>query len=224
MIESKFEYEDQTQPLNDRSEKVKLYAIARKNGYRGSFQCWMVEHIKQLNEPPPKIVRSPSLHIIREPPPPRVVKHSRIERIRNELGLNNVKTWDIQNKTAENLTAEEQLVKYTYCKELRVLPYAKQQQILQTKIDNGTFPLPKHPCKYCLCGLERTMSQLVKDTIECASTPIVKVKEFLQFRYQAIIKNKDTYNVIEMNDLSIQPILKYGKLADGFHASEDELD
>ena len=139
-----------------------------------------------------RLVPSPTLKIISP-------KISRIEKVRSELGLPYVNIAKIQTTTMDKLSADEIKVKQVYCKEIRSLPYSKQQQILQDKIDDGSFPLPVHNCKYCLCNTSETMSKLIQLTLKATSTPLIKVKEFLEYRYRAIEHNLNLYTDGRLN-------------------------
>lgn len=138
-----------------------------------------------------------TLNIIQSP------KISRIEKVRSELGLPNVNIYKIQTTTMDKLSEDEIKVKQVYCKEIRSLPYSKQQQKLQDMVDDNTFPLPVHQCKYCLCGNNKTMSEMIKDTLKSASTPLIKVKEYLKYRHIAVTNNVRYVNGTLNDSLSI---------------------
>jgi hypothetical protein len=128
-----------------------------------------------------------------------IPKISRIEKIRMDLNLPNVNTSKIQSNTMDRLSEEEIAVKRTYYKEIRALPYERQLEKLEELIDSGEFPLPLHNCKYCLCNTTETMSKLVQLTLKATSTPLVKVKDFLEYRYRAIQNNLEMYTDGRLN-------------------------
>jgi hypothetical protein len=136
-----------------------------------------------------------------------VPKVSRIEKVRLQLGIQDVNMYKIQRNSKDKLTPEEIKVKKEYTKQVRMAPLERQQQKLQDMIDNGTFPLPTHCCPHCLCNEERSMCIIVKDTLEATSTPLIKVKEFIQYRELAIKHNLDKYSEGELK--IILPTLLY---------------
>lgn len=127
---------------------------------------------------------------------------NRAQRIRQELGLpHNISIARVINIPNKDLNDEEKKFKQVYTAEVRQLPTNNQHVKLQKMIDDNTFPLPVHPCKYCLCGVEATMSKLLQLTLKSTATPLVKVKEYLQYRWQAIYKHPEFYEYIEFDDI-----------------------
>jgi hypothetical protein len=158
----------------------------------------MTTEIKQVNlESLPPLPPTPPIMLSLVPKP----KISRAEKIRVRLGLTSkISVSKILSTPMSELTDEEKVFKQEYTKEIRLLPNSKQHQKLQYLIDQDTFPLPVHPCKYCMCGEKVTMSKLTQTVVGCPSSSLVKVDEFRKYRWQAIYKHPEVYRIIDYDE------------------------
>jgi hypothetical protein len=106
-----------------------------------------------------------------------------------EMGIGRI----LKTKNAD-LTDKELAYKRAYLKYGRDKPFIDQHAKLQSMIDNNTFPLPEHPCKYCLCGINCAMNEYRRQVIGTNTTPVVLVDEFLEYRKKAIEKRIYSYD------------------------------
>lgn len=136
------------------------------------------------------------LRVLPDKPPVRERRPCKADLLKVELNLAHLSN-AVCNQPMHLLNDEEKVFKRAYARMIKRDAGPGQHETLETMVTNNTLPLPKHNCKYCMCGNDDTMiCTLLRQTLGVFCTPIVKVDEFLQYRQRAIDNNKELYKAL----------------------------